>query len=128
MTVKFGTVGFYEAMADQLNRDPEWTTLGKAISYSMIFDYGPPVDKRFFALFDEGRVIEVREAAPDESDVDFAISGPADLWRGIFDQTVNPTAALMKGQMKVKGKMTALLKNMNAFNYVIDSMTKIDFE
>ena len=35
---------------------------------------------------------------------------------------------VLKGKMKVKGKMTALLKNMKAFSYVIEAMTRVDFE
>ncbi|MGH9035608.1 MAG: SCP2 sterol-binding domain-containing protein [Acidimicrobiia bacterium] len=129
MPVKFGTVDFYQAMADMLNNDPEWATIGKKLSYSMVYDYGPPVDKRFYVVFDEGRVTEVREAVEGDADAaNFVVSGPADIWRGVFEKTVNPTAALTRGQMKVKGKMTVLLKNMDAFSYVIDTMTKVDFE
>ena len=56
------------------------------------------------------------------------ITGPPDVWRGIFEKKINPTAALTTGKMKVKGKMTALLKNMKAFSYVIEAMTRVDFE
>jgi len=33
---------------------------------------------------------------------------------------------ITRGQLKVKGKMTTLLKHMSAFSYVIDAMTKIE--
>src|SRR5581483_11351026 len=100
MTVKFGTVDFYQAMADQLNNDPAWADIGKDLSYSMVYVFTEPVDKRFFATFDQGKVTGVRE----------------------------PTDAVTTGKMKVKGKMTTLLKNMKAFSYVIEAMTKVDFE
>jgi putative sterol carrier protein len=129
MPVQFGTVDFYQAMADQLNSDPAWTEKGKKLSYSMVYDYGPPVDKLFYVVFDEGRVTQVREAADGDRDsADFVVSGPPDIWRGVFEKRLNPTAVLTRGQMKVKGKMTTLLKNMDAFSYVIDAMTKVDFE
>ena len=54
------------------------------------------------------------------------LTGAADVWRGVLDKTLNPTAALTRGQLKVKGKMTTLLKHMSAFSYVIDAMTKIE--
>ena len=129
MTVTFGTVDFYQAMADQLNSDPAWADIGKDLSYSMVYVFTEPVDKRFYAVFDQGKVTGVREATEADADaVDFVITGPPDVWRGIFEKQINPTAALTTGKMKVKGKMTTLLKNMKAFSYVIEAMTKVDFE
>jgi putative sterol carrier protein len=127
MAVEFGTVKVYEEMADLLNNDPEWSEKGKAITYSMTYDYGPPVSKAFFVRFDEGKIVDVRELpSPDAEPADFVISGAPDVWRGVLDGSLNPTAALTKGQLRVKGKMTTLLKHMNAFSYVIDAMTKIE--
>ena len=129
MPVKFGTVEFYEAMADMLNNDPEWAEIGKKLSYSMVYVFGAPVDKEFSVVFDEGRVTEVREAGHGDADkADFVVSGAPDVWRGVFEKAINPTAALTTGKLKVKGKMTTLLKNMSAFSYVVDSMTKVEFE
>lgn len=127
MGVEFGTVKVYEEMANLLNNDPEWAEKGKAISYTMVYDYGSPVSKAFYVKFEEGRVTEVRElASADEAAADFVISGAPDVWRGVLTKTINPTAALTRGQLKVKGKMTTLLKHMNAFGHIIDSMTKIE--
>jgi putative sterol carrier protein len=129
MPVKFGTVDFYQAMADQLNNDPAWPEIGKDLCYSMVYVFTEPVDKRFYAVFDAGKVTGVREATEADADaVDFVITGPPDVWRGIFEKTINPTAALTTGKMKVKGKMTTLLKNMKAFSYVIEAMTRVDFD
>ena len=124
---KFGTVEVYEEMAKLLNADPEWADKGKAISYTMVYVYGPPVDKNFLVRFEAGQVTEVREvASADEEPADFVLTGAPEIWRGVLDKTLNPTAALTRGQLKVKGKMTTLLKHMSAFSYVIDAMTKID--
>ena len=129
MPVKFGTVDFYQAMADQLNTDPAWPEIGKDLDYTMVYVFTEPVNKSFYAVFGEGKVTGVRDATEGDAEaVDFVITGPPDVWRGIFEKTINPTAALTTGKMKVKGKMTALLKNMKAFSYVIEAMTKVDFE
>lgn len=123
----FGTVEVYEEMARLLNTDPEWAEKGKAISYSMVYDYREPVSKAFYVKFDEGRVTEVRElASADAEPADFVISGTPDVWRGVLEKKINPTAALTRGQLKLKGKMSALLKHMNAFGHVIDTMTKVE--
>ncbi len=123
----FGTIEVYEEMAKLLNSDPEWADKGKAISYTMVYVYGPPDDKNFLVRFEEGQVTDVREvASAEEEPADFVLTGAPEVWRGVLDKTLNPTAALTRGQLKVKGKMTTLLKHMSAFSYVIDAMTKIE--
>ena len=127
MAVEFGTVKVYEEMANLLNNDPEWAEKGKAITYTMIYEYSSPVSKAFFVKFDEGRITEVRELPSAEGETaDFVISGAPEVWRGVLDKSINPTAAMTRGQLKVKGKMTTLLKHMGPFGYIIDSMTKIE--
>lgn len=125
---EFGTVEVYEEMARRLNADAEWTgKRGVNISYTMVYDYGPPIDKAFFARFEEGRITEVKElASRGDISADFVITGDGDTWRGVLTKAIDPTIALTRGQLKVKGKMSTLLKNMNAFKYIIDSMTEIE--
>jgi putative sterol carrier protein len=129
MTVKLGTVSFYEAMADQLNNDPEWAEKGKNLNYSMVYNFEAPLEGSFHAKFQDGKVIDVRDAsAADSENADFVISGSSDVWGGIFRKEINPTVALTRGQLRVRGKMSQLLKNMAAFQYVIVAMTRVDFE
>jgi hypothetical protein len=127
---KFGTAEVYKEMGDMLNNDDEWLNKrGTKISYSMVYDYGEPVDKAFFTRFEAGRVTEVRELeSRGNIDADFVISGSTDTWRGVLTKTVDPTVALTRGQLKVKGKMATLLKNMNAFKYVIEKMSQIPLD
>ncbi len=127
---KFGTVEVYEEMGRMLNADDEWLNKrGTKISYSMVYDFGEPVDKAFYTRFDSGRVTEVRELdSRGDIDADFVISGSGDTWRGVLTKTIDPTVALTRGQLKVKGKMATLLKNMNAFKYVIEKMAQIPLD
>ena len=126
-SVEFGTVAVYEAMAELLNNDPAWADKGQGINYSMIFDYGPPVGRTFFLRFADGKVFDVKELpSADAEKADFVLTAAPDVWRGIFEQTINPTNALVKGQIKVKGKIAALLRHMTAFSYIIDAMTRIE--
>jgi hypothetical protein len=127
---KFGTAEVYEEMGKLLNNDDEWLNKrGTKISYSMVYDYGEPIDKAFLTRFDAGRVTEVRELeSRGDIDADFVISGSTDTWRGVLTKTVDPTVALTRGQLKVKGKMATLLKNMNAFKYVIEKMSQIPLD
>jgi hypothetical protein len=126
-SVEFGTVGVYEAMADRLNNDPEWLELGRAISYSMVYVYGPPIDRAFFVRFESGKVTDVRQLSePDAEPADFVITGPPDVWRGVVSGELSPTTAMAKGQLKVQGKMTTLLRHMNAFSRIINILKELD--
>jgi len=129
MAVKLGTVEFYQAMADQLNSDPTWADKGKNLTYDMGYKYEAPVEGQFFVRFESGKVTEVRDASQADLDgADFVISGSSDVWRGCFDGSINPTVAMTRGKLRVRGKMAQLLKNMPAFMYVQETMAKVDFE
>lgn len=129
MAVKFGTLDFYKAMGDELNNDPEWAEKGKNLTYTMVYNYEAPIEGSFFVEFQNGKVVDVREASPtDVENANFVISGSSDVWRGVFEKKVNPTVALTRGQLRVRGKMAQLLKNMSAFQHVIVAMTRVDFE
>ncbi|MBZ5735317.1 SCP2 sterol-binding domain-containing protein [Nocardioides sp. TRM66260-LWL] len=129
MTVKLGTVEFYEAMADALNNDPVWAEKGKKIDFDMAYKYEAPQEGQFFVSFEQGKVVEVRDATQADLDgADFLISGSSDVWRGCFDGSINPTVAMTRGQLRVRGKMAQMLKNMPAFMYIQETMGKVDFE
>lgn len=129
MAVKLGTLEFYQAMADKLNADPDWADKGKNISFNMAYKYEAPIEGQFYVSFDQGRVTAVRDASQADLDAaDYVISGSSDVWRGCFDGSINPTVAMTRGKLRVRGKMAQLLKNMPAFMYIQDTMSKIDFE
>jgi putative sterol carrier protein len=129
MAVKLGTVEFYEAMGEALNNDPVWAEKGKNIDFDMAYKYEAPVEGQFFVSFDQGKVVAVRDASQEDLDkADFMISGSSDVWRGCFDGSINPTVAMTRGKLRVRGKMAQMLKNMPAFMYIQETMGKIDFE
>lgn len=129
MAVKLGTVEFYQAMADALNNDPVWADKGKNIDFNMAYKYEAPVEGQFYVSFDKGQVVAVRDASQEDLDsADFLISGSSDVWRGCFDGSINPTVAMTRGKLRVRGKMAQMLKNMPAFMYIQETMGKVDFE
>jgi hypothetical protein len=126
--VTFGSLAFYEAMAAMLNADPVWLDKGKNLSSSMVYRYEAPLEGDFFLRFDKGTVAEVKTPTADDVEhADFVISGSSDTWRAAFEGKVNPTIALAKGQIKVKGETKLLIKNMSAFKYVLEAMSRIPF-
>ena len=70
----------------------------------------------------------MKRATGTRTKADFVVSGAPDIWRGVFEKAINPTAARTTGKLNGQGQDDQLLKNMSAFSYVVDSMTKVDFE
>lgn len=123
----FGTLSFYEAMAQVLNQDPVWGEKAKSITCSMLHVYGAPVDRTFLTSFEKGRVTEVAElSADDNRTTDFVITGTGDSWKAVLRKEVKPTTAMATGKLKVDGKQIYLLRNMSAFTHMLDLMTKLD--
>lgn len=125
---EFGTVGFYEEVAKQLNADPEWRAMATPITYTMIFHYQEPINKYFLLNFEAGEITETAELPGPDGDrhIDFLISGKPPAWAGVIKQEINPTAALATAQLKVNGKQTVLLRHMKKFSYMINKMTQIE--
>lgn len=129
MPVEFGSIAFYEEMADLMNNDPEWERVGRKLNYAMVYDYGAPLNRSFFVTFDGGKMSYAVEADNQlRSSADFVITGPPEVWDAIFQKQLAPMRAITRGQMKVRGKVAELLKNMDAFNYMLDAMTKIEYQ
>jgi alkyl sulfatase BDS1-like metallo-beta-lactamase superfamily hydrolase len=124
---KFGTVEVYEELAALLNTDPVWAEKGKKIDNSLVFDYTDPVNKAFFVRFQAGQLTDVRElASADAEPADFTLQGSPEAWRGLLEGTTTPMKAITGGQLKLKGNMMALMKEMKAFSHVMDSLAKIE--
>jgi putative sterol carrier protein len=122
----FGTLGFYQLVAENLNADPKWRDKSSRMNFTIIFSYGPPVDTAFALTFDNGAIGNVHVAEPAEmDDAQFVISAPAEVFRSMIEGKLKPTMAIATGKFKVKGDLKVLLKEMTAFQYFLDSMSKI---
>ena len=118
----FGTIEVYEELAALLNTDPVWAEKGRKIDHSMVFDYTEP----FFVRFEAGKLTDVRElSSTDAESADFTLQGSPEAWRGLLEGTTTPMKALTGGQLKVKGNMVTLMKEMKAFSHVMDSLAQI---
>ena len=123
----FGTLGFFQTMADALMADPTWAEKGANITASMVYEYLPPVGKLFFMNYDGGKITDVAElASVEERPSDYVITGTPDVWKAVMRKELKPATAMATGKLKVKGKQVYLLKNMGAFSYILDVMTSLD--
>ena len=66
--------------------------------------------------FDKGNINKVT----DDEDAEFVISGPASVWRMVFERKLDPFAAATQKKLKLKGDMAKLSRWYAPFNRIFD--------
>jgi len=122
-----GTLEMYEALAECLDRDPDWDSLGQPLDYSMIHVYTAPVDKAFFLRFDHGKLTDVHEVAELEKEsADFVLTAAPDVWKRVYSKVPKARASgfhlgLSTGQILFTGPfMQTYLKQNKAWEHLLD--------
>jgi hypothetical protein len=118
----FGTRELYDRLAEALNDDSTWLKKARDLDYTMTHVYTAPIDRVFSFRFDKGRLVDITDADLGvEITSDFVLTATPEVWEKVLvSQQVGAQIALVTGKIKVKGKMGALLKNMSAFNYLLE--------
>ncbi len=102
--VKFGTLEYYQALAEGLNKDEEFKKSG--ISTTYIYRM---TDRKnaaggmlsFFMKFDKGQVVEVKEV-DEKMDAEFIGTGPYDILVKIAKGELDGQQAMKEGTFKFK--------------------------
>ena len=72
---------------------------------------------------------EIREhciiKSTDDRDIDFLINGPYSVWKEIQQGKLDTMQAIMKGKLKIKGNMSALLKQVKATQVMMKFLEQI---
>jgi putative sterol carrier protein len=124
----FGTRELYDRLAAALNDDPAWLKKSRELDYTMTHVYTSPIDKVFSFRFDKGKLVDVTEVdAGGEVTSDFVLTATPQIWEKVLvSQQLSANIALVTGKIKVKGKMGVLLKNMSAFNYLLEVLCGLE--
>lgn len=124
-----GTLGVYELMADLLDRDDEWQTLGGPLDYTMVHVYTAPMDTAFLLRFDKGRLAEVREVDdPAAESADFVLTASPGTWRRVFSKVPRTRVsgfhfALSTGDIRFTGPfMVTYLEQSRSWEHLLDLM------
>lgn len=65
---------------------------------------------------------------PDRLTPVFRLSGPPATWKRVMTKQLDPMQALMTGQLKLKGNMSMVMRNVRAAKELVESCTRIDTE
>jgi putative sterol carrier protein len=58
----------------------------------------------------------------------FVMSGPYSKWKRVVTAKLDPLQGLMTGQLKLKGNMVMIMKNVKAAQEMVKACTRIDAE
>jgi len=102
--VKYGTLEYFQAVGDALNKDQEFTKSGMSTTYIYRFS-----DRKnasggmlsYLLKFDKGKVVEVKEVS-DKDDAEFIGTGPYDILAKISKGELDGQQAMKDGTFKFK--------------------------
>lgn len=61
-------------------------------------------------------------------DAVFTLAGKVETWKKVMTKKLDPMQAMMTGQLKLKGNMAMVMKNVRAAKELVESCTRIPTE
>ncbi len=131
--VQFGSAEWLQALRDELNRSAAYADAAKNWEGDFYFVVDPdgPVTEPMYLYMDlwHGKCREVRLVQDrSEKKPAYVMSGPYGKWKKVVTGQLDPLQALATGQLKLKGNMINVMKNVRASQEVVRACTRIDTE
>ena len=122
-------------LKDQLNSSPSYAEAAKNWEGDFYFTIDPdktgPITETKYLYMDlwHGQCREAFLTA-DKSvkNPAFIMSGPYSNWKRVVTAKLDPLQCLMTGQLKLKGNMVMIMKNVKAAQEIVRACTRIDAE
>lgn len=131
--LQFGSTEWVQALQDELNKSPAYEDAARNWEGDFYFVVDPegPVTEPIYLYMDlwHGKSREAFVAAdPKQKNPAFVLSGKYGKWKQVVTAKLDPIQALATGQLKIKGNMVAILKNVKAAQEIVRACTRIDTE
>ena len=135
----FASREWFEAFVNALNNDPEYGSAAKNWEDPIILMMTnlPQAVKEFFGTDQIGAWLDLYHGKcrayeiiqkPEEKQAPIIISGTYENMKKVALGKLNPTIAVMTGQLKVKGNVTKLLSNPAASSAFVNVIKKVPTE
>ncbi len=133
MALKFGSDEWVKALQEQLNTSPAYAEAAKNWEGDFYFVVDPEgTIKEPMYLYMDLWHGNCRDAfvVPDKSAKNpaFVMSGAYSKWKKVVQAQLDPIQALMTGQLKLKGNMVMVMKNVKAAQEIVRACTRLDTE
>jgi putative sterol carrier protein len=131
--LQFGSPEWVQALHEELNKSPAYEDAARNWEGDFYFVVDPegPVTEPVYLYMDlwHGKSREAFVVAdPKQKNPAFVLSGKYGKWKQIVTAKLDPIQALATGQLKIKGNMVAVLKNVKAAQEIVRACTRIDSE
>ena len=131
--VKFGSAEWIQALQNDLNSSQAYEEAAKTWEGDFYFIVDPEgeIKEPIYLYMDlwhgkcrESFVAENKNVKTPA----FVMSGPYSKWKKVVMAQLDPIQALMTGQLKLKGNMVMVMKNVKAAQEIVRACTRIDTE
>ncbi len=131
MAVQFGSAEWVAALKEQLNTSQAYADAAKNWEGDFYFVVDPEgaVKEPMYLYMDlwHGNCREAFVAADKNTKTPaFVMSGGYSKWKKVVQAQLDPIQALMTGQLKLKGNMVMVMKNVKAAQEIVRACTRIE--
>ena len=131
--LQFGSPEWVQALQDELNKSPAYEDAAKNWEGDFYFVVDPegPVTEPIYLYMDlwHGKSRQAFVVAdPKQKNPAFVMSGKYGKWKQVVTAKLDPIQALATGQLKLKGNMVTILKNVKAAQEIVRACTRLDSE
>jgi putative sterol carrier protein len=131
--VVFPSADWVEELKRELNSSPAYADAAKSWEGDFYFviepEKGQPFSEPVYLYMDLWHG-QCRDAAmvigKDAKAPAFVMSGPYSKWKRVVTAKLDPLQGLMTGQLKLKGNMVMIMKNVKAAQEMVRACTRID--
>ncbi|MGB8648878.1 MAG: SCP2 sterol-binding domain-containing protein [Anaerolineae bacterium] len=133
--VLFPSEEWVQELKHQLNTSPDYAEAAKVWEGDFYFvvdpEKGTPIAEPVYMYMDlwhgECRSATVVKDRAEKNPA-YIMSGPYSKWKKVVTAKLDPMQALVTGQLKLKGNMVMVMKNVKAAQEIVRSCTRIDAE
>jgi putative sterol carrier protein len=131
--VVFPSEGWVEGLRKELNSSAAYAEAAKNWEGDFYFviepEKGQPFDDPVYLYMDlfhgqcrDAFVVKEKSAMAPA----FVMSGPYSKWKKVVTAKLDPLQGLMTGQLKLKGNMVMIMKNVKAAQEMVRACTRVD--
>lgn len=131
--LQFGSPEWVQALQDELNKSPAYEDAARNWEGDFYFVVDPegPVTEPIYLYMDlwHGKSREAFVVTdPKQKNPAFVMSAKYGKWKQVVTAKLDPIQALATGQLKLKGNMVTILKNVKAAQEIVRACTRLDSE
>ncbi len=129
----FPSQEWFSALVETLTHSPEWAKDAKDFVGTSIWVITPEGSftqtVRFYIAYDHGRIPKAYVMPEgDAREAENTTTAPLGIWRRIIEGKLNPTPALLRGQLKIEGMSIKVIRNVKTLQSLFEHALRIPTE